>query len=70
MDAVTSTLIAWGPPGIFLVISMAVNKRLFDLYTQVQDKRIEDAGAYRVALLDVTNQLRVMSEIVKSLGEK
>lgn len=69
MDSLTTTLIAWGPPGVFLLISMAVNKRLFDLYTQSQDKRIEDAGAYKVALLDVTNQLRVMSEVIKSLDK-
>jgi hypothetical protein len=59
-------LLSMGLPGLVILGLGYALVRIFGLYTAAQEKRIEEAGAYKVALLEVTNQLRVMTEAINT----
>ena len=68
MEPITTALLSYGLPGIVIAALGLACTRLFSLYTASQEKRIEEAGAYKVALLDVTNQLKVMTEALQGIS--
>lgn len=68
MDQLVGPLAQYGLAGIVIAALALTCRRLFDLYTTSQEKRIEEAGAYKLALLDVTNQLKVMTETIQAVS--
>lgn len=68
MEAIDfGTLIGTGGPYSLLGLALTVAWRFFSLYQQSTEKRIEEAGSYKVALLDVTNKLALLTEGIKGL---
>ncbi len=63
------TIIGNGGPYGLLTLSVTVAWRFFTLYQQSTEKRIEEAGNYKVALLDVTNKLALLTEGIKGLSK-
>jgi hypothetical protein len=68
MDGDALSLIAQGGPWSVAAGAMGIAWRMFILYSTSQEKRIEEAGGYKVALLDVTNKLATLGEVLKAQG--
>lgn len=63
------TIIGDGGPYGLLTLAVTVAWRFFTLYQHSTEKRIEEAGNYKVALLDVTNKLALLTEGIKGLSK-
>jgi hypothetical protein len=58
-------LLSLGLPGVVILALSAAVVKLFGLYQEVQDKRLEEFGKSTATLLEVTNQLILVTQALE-----
>lgn len=66
MEGDALSLIAQGGPWGLLAAAVSIAWRFFSLYQQSTEKRIEEAGNYKVLALETKNALATLSEVIKA----
>lgn len=69
MDGLTSTLISYGPPGIIILVLLLALRRIFDLYVETQEKRINERGESVKALEENSDALDKLSIMLRERGK-
>lgn len=66
MEGDVISLIAQGGPYGLLSATVVIAWRFFSLYQQSVEKRIEEAGNYKVLALQTENTLKTLSEVIRA----
>ncbi len=64
---ITDYLVSLGLPGIVILALGWTCLRLFNLYVETTNKRLEESGKSTAILLDVTNQLKMVTQALESM---
>lgn len=70
MEGDALSLIAQGGPYGLLAAAVSVAWRFFSLYQQSTEKRIEEAGNYKVLAEQTKNTLSTLAEVIKAATQQ